>query len=157
MSQKGKLVLTGQNTSWHNEFDTFLLYWWLEESYLSACLCLFNRPQTKFGARSCFYTCRWFCSQVGCIPACSGTDTLSPWADTPQTDTPSDTTGYGQTSGWYASYWNAYLCSKIMGRWQGQMIFCLSLSAVWVVLVSTLIGGGGTWILTAISEFNWST
>ena len=34
------------------------------------------------------------------------------------------------------------------------MIVCLSVSAVWVV--STLIGGGDTQILTAVTKFDWS-
>ena len=40
-------------------------------------------------ARLCFHRRLSFCSQGGCITACTGADTLSPQADTtPQTDTP---------------------------------------------------------------------
>ena len=35
-----------------------------------------------------------------------------------------------------------------------QMIFCQSVSAVWAL--STLIGGGDTWTLTAIIKFIWT-
>ena len=53
--------------------------------WTSTCYC----PQRRL----CFHRCLWFCSQGGCIPACT------------ETDTPLD----GHCSGQYASYWNAFL------------------------------------------------
>ena len=60
-------------------------------------------PQTKF---TCFYTCLWFCSWVGCTSPLRQTDTpqqtLPPWADTlPPRD--------GHCSRRHASYWNAFM------------------------------------------------
>ena len=83
--------------------------------------------------RLCFHRRLSFCSQGGCIPACTGADTppgqtplwadrhpqadtpgqKPPWADTPgQTRPQADTSSNGHCSGWYASYWNAFLFSQ---------------------------------------------
>ena len=58
----------------------------------------------------------------------------------------------GHCSRQYASYWNEFLCSTIMGG-DGdlRMVFCYSASVVGVVI--TLIGGGDTQTLPAVIEF----
>ena len=69
----------------------------------SQCGCCY-RPQTKFGERSCFFTCVSFCSQGGGLPG--GGECLPPggsafggvcidWG----LGRPPSTTGYGQQAG----------------------------------------------------------
>ena len=61
--------------------------------------------RNEVGARLCFYTCLWFCSQGGCLPKCMLGYTPTPGS--------SACWEIRATSGRYASYWNAYLFSKI--------------------------------------------
>ena len=88
-------------------------------TYYSAC--------NEVGARSCFYTCLWFCSHGGCrslymlgeTPCQSRypprADTPTPWEQTPPpgADTPWE---IWATSGRYASCWNAYLFCKYFAK-----------------------------------------
>ena len=94
----------------------------------------FYCPQMKFGARKCFYTCLSFFSQGGGgLPNPLDAEPLPldatppgcrppvPWMQTPP---------IWSTSGWYASYWNAYLSCISMGFITG-----FSLNSVYLKLV----------------------